>query len=79
MLPSGKFWNLNTKDGKIRPWLGDIFAGNMIIFFHQLMFAYFSISGNTIAETKSASQEGKMFSKRFRNIFEVETMFLVAH
>ena len=32
-------------------------------------------SGNIVVETKFAPQEAKMFPKKFRNIFVVETMF----
>ena len=37
------------------------------------MFPCLPISGNIVAETKFASQEAKMFPKKFRNTFE--TMF----
>ena len=38
------------------------------------MFPCLPTSGN-VAETKFASQEAKMFSKKLRNIFVAETMF----
>ena len=36
---------------------------------------YLPSSGNIVAETKFASQEAKMFPKKFRNNFVAETMF----
>ena len=39
------------------------------------MFPCLPTSGNIVAEIKFASQEAKMFPKKFRNIFVAETMF----
>ena len=39
------------------------------------MFPRLPTLGNIVAETKFASQEAKMFPKKFRNIFVAETMF----
>ena len=39
------------------------------------MFPCLPTSGNIVAKTKFASQEAKMFLKKFRNIFVAETMF----
>ena len=39
------------------------------------MFPCLPNSGNTVAETKFASHEAKMFLRKFRNIYVEETMF----
>ena len=39
------------------------------------MFPCLPTSVNIVAEIKFASQEAKMFSNKFRNIFVAETMF----
>ena len=39
------------------------------------MFPCLATSGNIFAETKFASQEAKIFPKKFRNIFVTETIF----
>ena len=40
-----------------------------------LMFPCLPTSENIVAETKFASQEAKVFPKKFRNIFVAKTMF----
>ena len=52
------------------------FLGSLYVFYQSLsMFPCLPTSRNIVAETKFASQEAKMFPKKFRNIFVAEAMF----